>query len=120
MVSPNREELMKMAVRSAKQGNKDGARVMFRQVLEQDAKNERAIMWLAKLSNSPTERKTWLERALAVNPDNDTASEALAKMEHNREERENRTLITYGTYVVGAVLLFATVFTALWAFAPLR
>ncbi|MEM6282451.1 MAG: hypothetical protein AAF787_09690 [Chloroflexota bacterium] len=119
MVSPNREELMDMAVRSAKQGNKDSARVMFRQVLDRDSKNERAVMWLAKLANSPTERKQWLERALSINPDNTTAANALQKMADNKEEKANRTLITYGTYVIGALLVFITVFTAMWAFAPL-
>lgn len=119
MVSPNREELLKMAIRSAKQNNKDGARVMFRQVLERDSKNETAMLWLAKLANSPTERKQWLERVLKVNPDNDTASKALEKMQQNREESENRKLVTYGSVLIGALMLVLLVFTAVWAFQPL-
>lgn len=118
MVSPNREELLKMAIRSAKQNNKDGARVMFRQVLDQDSKNEAAMLWLAKLANSPTERKQWLERVLKVNPENATASKTLARMQQNREESENRKLVTYGSVLIGALMLVLLVFTAVWAFQP--
>lgn len=119
MATPNREQLLKMAIQSAKQGNKESARVMLRQVLEQDKRNERAMLWMAQIANSPTERKMWLERVLKVNPDNETAAKALEKMKKQREESENRKLIQYGTYVIGALMLFILVFTAMWAFQPL-
>lgn len=119
MASPNREQLLKMAIQSAKQGNKEGARVMFRQVLEQDKRNERAMLWMAQIANSPTERKMWLQRVLKVNSDNETAQKALDKMEQRHEESENRKLLQYGSYAVGALLLFILVFTAMWAFQPL-
>ncbi len=120
MVSPNREELLQMAIRSAKQNNKDGARVMFRQVLDQDKKNETAMLWMAKLANSPTERKQWLERVLQVNPDNETAAKTLERMQQNKEESESRKLVTYGSVLIGAMMLILLVFTAIWAFQPLQ
>ena len=42
---PNREQLLQMAINSAKSGNRDGARMMLRQVLSEDKRNERAMMW---------------------------------------------------------------------------
>lgn len=101
--SPNREELLKMAIRTAQAGNKSAARVMLRRVLSEDKRNERAMMWMAKLADSKADRAQWLNRVIAVNPNNDTARETLKKMQYKRSARENRTLLTFG--VIAGVLL---------------
>ncbi len=100
---PNREELLQMAIRSAKAGNKEGARVMFRQVLSEDKRNERAMIWMAQIATTKAERKQWLERVISINPDNDQARQALKKIAYKRSSRENRTLLIFG--VVAGVLL---------------
>jgi len=100
---PNREELLQMAIRSAKAGNKEGARVMFRQVLSEDKRNERAMIWMAQIATNKAERKQWLERVIEINPDNDQARQALKKMAYKRSARENRTLLIFG--VVAGVLI---------------
>ncbi|PJF40037.1 MAG: hypothetical protein D6737_19130 [Chloroflexi bacterium] len=102
-VQPNREELLMMAIRSARSNNIEGARVMFQQVLRQDRHNERALMWMAQIARSKSERKQWLERVLAVNPDNDKAREALKKIEYSQSARENRTLVLFGA--IAAILI---------------
>jgi thioredoxin-like negative regulator of GroEL len=119
MASPNREELLGMAIQSARNGNKQGARVMLRQVLNQDPKNERAMLWMAKTANSKTERQQWLERVLTVNPENTTAQKALNQMAHKQEASENRKLFVFGGAVAGALMLISLVAAAAWAFAPL-
>ncbi len=119
MPSPNREELLSMAIQSARQGNKQGARVMLRQVLDQDRRNERAMLWMAKTSNSQTERQQWLERVLEVNPDNPTAQKALAKMTYSKEAAENRKLFVFGAAIAGGLMLISLVAASAWAFAPL-
>ena len=101
--TPNREELLQMAIRTARSGNKDGARVMFRQVLNEDKRNERAMIWMAQIAESKAERKQWLERALTVNPDNEQVKAALKKMAYKSSARENRTLLIFG--VVAGVLI---------------
>ncbi len=101
--TPNREELLQMAIRTARSGNKDGARVMFRQVLSEDKRNERAMIWMAQIAESKGERKQWLERALTVNPDNEQVKAALKKMAYKSSARENRTLLIFG--VVAGVLI---------------
>lgn len=94
--SPNREELLQLAINAAQAGNKDSARVMFRQVLNEDSRNERAMMWLAKLAESRAERREWLTRVLQVNPRQQSARDALRRMDYKRSARDNRVLVFYG------------------------
>ena len=109
---PNREELLQMGIRAAKSGNSDGARLFFEQVLNQDKRNERAMMWMAKLSSSNrAERKKWLERVLEINPDNDGARDALKKIAYRRSASENRTLLMFGV-VAGVLIVLAIVVVA--------
>ena len=106
---PNREELLQMGIRAAKDGNTDGARIFFEQVLSQDKRNERAMMWMAKIAtDNKAERKKWLEKTLEINPDNVQARDALKKMAYVRSANENRTLLMFGM-VVGVLIVLALV-----------
>jgi Tfp pilus assembly protein PilF len=106
---PNREELLQMGIRAAKDGNNDGARIFFEQVLSQDKRNERATMWMAKIAvDNKAERKKWLEKTLEINPDNLQARDALKKMAYVRSATENRTLLMFGM-VVGVLIVLALV-----------
>lgn len=99
------EELLQMGINAAKNGQKDGARVLFRQVYRRDQRNERAMLWLARLAKTPAERQQWLRRVLNVNPANETALEALKKMQSRSDEAENRVLRTFGLLVVALVVI---------------
>ena len=103
--SPNREELLQLAIRAAQAGNTDGARIMFRQVLSEDRHNERAMMWLAKLAATRAERRQWLTRVLQVNPRQQSARDALRRMDYKRSARDNRVLIFYGVIVALLVIV---------------
>lgn len=106
---PNREELLQMGIRAAKDGNNEGARIFFEQVLTQDKRNERATMWMAKIAgDNKAERKKWLEKTLEINPDNTQARDALKKMAYVRSATENRTLLMFGM-VVGVLIVLALV-----------
>jgi thioredoxin-like negative regulator of GroEL len=107
-LQPNREELLQMGIRAAKAGNRDGARTLFEQVLNQDKRNERAMMWMAKIAESKVERKKWLDRVLQVNPDNQGAKDALRKIAYRRSAKENRTLLVFGM-VAGVLVVLAVV-----------
>lgn len=112
--SPNREELLQMGIRAAKAGNKEAARITFQQILSQDKRNERAMMWMAKIAESNAERKKWLNRVLSVNPDNEAARKILQQMAYKRSAKENRTLLIFGLVagvliVLGIVLVVALV-----------
>jgi len=103
---PNREELLTLAEETARR-NRDSARVMFQQVLNQDKRNERALMWLAKLSKTPKERKLWLERLLNYYPENQAAKAALENILYKAASTENKTLVLFG--VVVAVLIIVAI-----------
>jgi thioredoxin-like negative regulator of GroEL len=107
-LQPNREELLQMGIRAAKAGNRDGARTLFEQVLNQDKRNERAMMWMAKIAETKVERKKWLDRVLQVNPDNQGAKDALRKIAYRRSAKENRTLLVFGM-VAGVLVVLAVV-----------
>jgi Tfp pilus assembly protein PilF len=115
--APNREELLQMGIRAARAGNQDAARIAFQQVLGQDKRNERAMMWMAKLAEKPAERRKWLERVLDVNPDNDAAREAIQRMAYKTSARENRVLLMFGM-VVGVLIVLALVVILLAALSP--
>jgi cytochrome c-type biogenesis protein CcmH/NrfG len=114
---PNREELLDMAENAARKGQKDGARVMFRQVLNQDKRNERAMMWLARLAKTQDERRQWLQRVLTVNPNNDAARAALEKIQYAQRASDNRTLVTFGVVAVALIAVTALIFIVLSALA---
>lgn len=111
--SPNREELLQLAIRAAQAGNKESARVMFLQVLSEDRDNERALMWMAKLATSRTERRQWLERVLQVNPLQQSAKDALRRMDYKSSARDNRVLLFYGVIAVLLIVIGVAAFVVL-------
>ena len=109
------EELLQLAIKAAKEGQKEGAKVMFRQIHTRDKRNETAIMWLAKLATSEKERISWLTKALELNPTNEAAKKALDKMNYRDQANQNKTLILFGGIaalmiitVIVVVLIIAT------------
>jgi len=112
---PNREDLLQLAIAAARRGDKDSARMMFNQILAEDRNNERAIMWMAKLADNRDDMVIWLNRALAVNPDNQIAKDALASMKDKSSARDNRVLVLFGMIAGVLIVLLLIVFI----FAPL-
>lgn len=105
---PNREELLQLAINAARQGNKEGARTLFERVLNEDKRNERALMWMAQLSDTKSERVKWLNLVLRVNPDNEQAQSALKKMRYKSSAKENRTLLIFGM-ILGVLIVLGVV-----------
>lgn len=98
------EQLLRMGIETAKQGNKQGARVLLQQVIQEDKRNDRAWMWMAYVENDPVQRRRYLENAVRINPSNDSAKKALAKMNRSQESDQNKTLV-YGGLVLAGVLV---------------
>lgn len=112
---PSNEELLQLAIKAAKEGQKEGARVMFRQLHARDKRNETAIMWLAKLATTQKERVAWLQKALEVNPTNEVAKKALEKLDYVEKSNQNKILILFGGVaafmiitVLAVVIIIAT------------
>jgi thioredoxin-like negative regulator of GroEL len=71
--SPNLEHLLQLGIRAAREGNFDNARVMFQQVLDNDKRNERAWLLMAKIAPNEVEKLRLLETVLEINPRNEEA-----------------------------------------------
>lgn len=71
--SPNLEHLLQLGIRAAREGNFDNARVMFQQVLDNDKRNERAWLLMAKVAPNEVEKLRYLETVLEINPRNEEA-----------------------------------------------
>lgn len=116
-LSPNREDLLQLAISAAKRGDKESARMMFNQILAEDKNNERALMWMAKLADSRDEMAIWLNRTLAVNPNNQTAIDTLAKMKNKSSARDNRLLVLFGV-IVGVLIVLLLIVLIVLIIAP--
>ena len=71
---------------AADSGKPDFAAHCFQQALEQDQNNVEAWLWLAKLSDSPAGKLSYLEKAVELDPSNEEAATemAAARSEVNR------------------------------------
>jgi Tfp pilus assembly protein PilF len=105
--NPNLDDLMRLGMSTAKQGNRDNARVIFRQVLDADKRHVGAWLWLASLAENNTDRRRYLETVLRLDPDNETAKKQLAKLDQAVSRSENASL-RFGIMIV-AVLVIALV-----------
>jgi hypothetical protein len=65
---------------AARRGDKIAARRLLQQVLTSDRNNELALMWMASVVDTLTERRAYLERAVQINPHNERAREALRRL----------------------------------------
>jgi hypothetical protein len=106
---PNLEELLRLGIQTAKEGNKASARMMFQQVLSADKQNERALVWMAAVAETPEDRVRYLRTVLRYHPNNQTALKQLDKMRRKRAS-SNSQVIRYG-------LMFLVVVSALVALA---
>ncbi len=70
-------------IAAAEDGSTDLALQFFHRALENDEQNQTAWLWLASLSDSNEGRIEFLERVLAINPDNQDAKTALRGARQN-------------------------------------
>ena len=113
--NPNLEDLMRLGVSSAKAGNRDNARVIFRQILAADKRNVGAWLWMASLAENEIDRRRYYETVLKLSPNNATARKKLADMDRSVQRGENASLrlgiiilvilVVAVVAVIGAVLL---------------
>lgn len=73
-------EQLQEAIALAQAGQRDEARDRLKALVAADPGQELAWLWLASVSTSRAERITYLERALALNPDNPTSQQAYREL----------------------------------------
>jgi hypothetical protein len=106
---PNLEDLLRLGITTAKAGNKEGARVIFQQVIANDKRNERAWLWLASVEDSPIERRRILQTVLEMNPNNANAKKLLAAMDNVVASGEKQSMIIGVRILIGLVVLIAII-----------
>ncbi len=109
--TPNLEDLMRLGVRTAKAGNKEGARVIFQQVLDTDKRNERAWLWMASVADNDIDRRRYLETVLMLDPQNRIASKQLAAMDKAIRGTEGASL-RLGVMIVTVLVIALAIVAA--------
>jgi hypothetical protein len=71
------ERLLSEGQAAAKRGDKETARRLLTQLVEQDPQNEQAWMWLSGVVSDPEEQQICLENVLVINPNNVKARKGL-------------------------------------------
>jgi Tfp pilus assembly protein PilF len=106
--TPNLEQLLQLGIQTARNGNKQNARMIFQQVLDADKLNERAWIWMAAVAETPVDRARYLKTVLQINPNNPTALRELRQMEHKRDTSNSQVLV-YGGIALAIILLLVAV-----------
>lgn len=74
---PDTTELLQQGIALAKAGQREEARTILMQVVEQDKRNESAWLWLSGVVDSDDDKAVALENVLTLNPDNEWAKRGL-------------------------------------------
>ncbi|HLY29152.1 MAG TPA: hypothetical protein VKQ72_22595 [Aggregatilineales bacterium] len=115
--NPNLEDLMNLGKNTAKAGNKENARVIFRKVLDTDKRNVEAWQWMASLADNNVDKRRYLETVLKLNPGNQWAQKQLAAMNNVVATGESASLrfgimilvvLVVALVVVGVVVFLLT------------
>lgn len=113
---PNLEQLMQLGIQTARQGNKQNARMIFQQVLDHDKQNERAWLWMASVAELPVDRLRYLKTVLQINPNNQVALRQINQMERKQESHNSRVMFYGGIGLALVLVLVACAFIVLVAF----
>jgi len=71
---------IRQAVEAIKQGNKSNARTLLEPIVKNDSNNEEAWFLLAHVAQTPEQARTYLERVISINPNNERAKQQLQKL----------------------------------------
>lgn len=71
------EELLNQGIQAARAQQRDQARTLLMQVVEQDPYSEQAWLWLSGVMDDPRDMQVALANALTINPANEKARQGL-------------------------------------------
>jgi twitching motility two-component system response regulator PilG len=97
----NAPEQLRAAVAAAREGDKDGARDLLRELLEEDPDNEQGLLWSAALAESVDDAFWFLQKLLQIDPGNAQASKILAMHEVRESMRRSPGRLAQATVEAG-------------------
>lgn len=116
----NLQDLMRQGIEAAREGRKAEAKNFFQQVVDLDDKNEKAWMWLASVVETDEERRVCLSNALFINPNNERAKSAMAKLDARSQSQKQdeevipgisrRQLLMFGGGGAAVIILLIVIF----------
>ncbi len=77
---PDTTELLQKGIALAKAGQREEARNVLLQVVEQDERNESAWLWISGVVDTDDDKAIALENVLTLNPNNEWAKRGLQLM----------------------------------------
>lgn len=80
------------AIAAIKAGDRAKGRKLLSLFLQDNPTHENALLWLSATTNSPTEKRRYFERVLQINPNNQKAKQALAKLDDADESPDLEAL----------------------------
>ena len=83
-------EILQLGIEAARDGNREEARNLFTLLTKQDPQNIQAWLWLAGVSDNPKLRRDALERAIAIDPNNEMALRGLRALGADRPSLVDR------------------------------
>jgi Tol biopolymer transport system component len=111
----NVQELLRSGIDAAKQGDRQTARELLERVVELDERNEKGWLWLYSVSETDEDRRSCLTKVLDINPANEKAKAALAKLEAKERSMGSEEVIpgidrrTFRLVVGGGVVAIAVI-----------
>lgn len=116
--TPDLEQLLMLGKNTLKSGNRQGAKMMFEQVLAVDKRNERAWLYLASLADTEVERRRLLETVIDINPANVKAKRYLRELDQATTSTEASSM-RFGVRLL-AIVIFVVVVALVIAFVIAR
>ena len=101
--SPDLEQLLNLGKNTLKSGNRQGAKMMFEQVLAVDKRNERAWLYLASQADTEVERRRLLETVIDINPGNVKAQRYLRDLDQATTSTEASSM-RFGVRLLDALV----------------
>ncbi len=119
----NLQDLMRQGIEAAREGKKAEAKGFFQQVVDLDDKNEKAWMWLASVVETDEERRVCLSNALFINPNNERAQAAMAKLDARSQQQKQdeevipgisrRQLLIFGGGGAAVIIILILIFVVI-------
>lgn len=74
------QETFQRGVRAARRGRNEAAQQLLKEVVEAEPQHEQAWLWLSRVTDEPAAKTDYLQRVVALNPNNQWAADQLAAL----------------------------------------